>query len=70
MGYHLYSTQRSEFFLNLKKANSDFKTLSDKDQVSFMLYGSKANATNFNQNIVEIVIKYLKKTGRFNNSLL
>ena len=68
MGYHLYSTQRSEFFLNLKKANSDFKTLSDKDQVSFMLYGSKTNTTNFNQNTVKIVIKYIKKTGRFNNS--
>ena len=45
------STQRFEFFDNLERANPDFENLSDKDQVSFMLYGSKANTFgNFNQN--------------------
>ena len=34
-----YSTQRLELFDNLERANPDFKILSDKDQVSFMLYG-------------------------------
>ena len=68
---HFYSTQRLELFDNLERANTDFKNLSDKDQVSFMLYGSKTNATeNVNQNIIKIIIKYLKKTGRFGNSLL
>ena len=63
---HFYSTQRLELFDNLARAKPDFKKLSDKDQVSFMLYGSKTNTSeNFNQNITKIVIKYLKKTGRF-----
>ena len=56
---HFYSTQR--FFDNLERANPDFKNLSDKDQVSFMLYGSKTNASEiFNQNFkIIIVIKKL-----------
>ena len=67
---HYYSIQRFELFDNLERANSDFKNLSGKDQVSFLLYGSKINTSeNFNQNITKIVIKCLKKTGRFNNSL-
>ena len=36
-----------------------------------MLYGSKTNTSeNFNQNFIKIIIKYLKKTGHFENSLL
>ena len=66
-----YSTQRSDLLQNLEKANSDFKNLSGKDQVLFMLNGSKTNTSkNFNQNVIKIVIKYLKETGRFDNSLL
>ena len=68
---HFYSTQRLELFDNLERANPDFKNLSDKDQASFMLYGSKTNTSeNFNQNIIKIIIKYLKKTVRLENSLL
>ena len=68
---HFYSTQRFELFYNLERANLDLKNLSGKDQVSFMLYGSKTNTSeNFNQNIIKIIIKYYKKTYRFDNSLL
>ena len=36
-----------------------------------MLYGSKTNTSeNFDENIIKIIIKYLKKTCRFENSLL
>ena len=57
---HFYSTQRIELFDNLERANPVFKNLGDKDQISFMLYGSKANTSeNFNQNIIKIIIKYL-----------
>ena len=64
-------TQRLELFDNLERANPDFKNLSDKDEVSFMLYGSKTNTSeNFNQNIIKIIVKYLKETGRLENSLL
>ena len=48
---HFYSTQRLELFDNLERANPDFRNLSDKDQVSFMLYSSKTNTSeNFNYN--------------------
>ena len=58
-------------FILPKRANPDFKSLSDKDQVSFMLCGSKTNTSeNFNRNIIKIIIKYLKEIGRFENSLL
>ena len=54
---HFHSTQRSELFDNFEKANLDFKNLSDKDQVSFMLYGSKTNTSeNFNQNKTSVFI--------------
>ena len=66
--YHFYSTQRSELFDNLEKANSYFKNVNDKDRVSFMLYGWRANIFKKGyQNIIKIVIKYLKKTGCFDN---
>ena len=42
---HFYSTQRSELFDNLEKVDSDFNNLSGKDQVSFMLHGSKTNTS-------------------------
>ena len=68
---HFYSTQRLKLFNNLEIANPDFRNLSDKDQVSFILYGSKTNTSeNFNENIIKIIIKYLKKTVRLENSLL
>ena len=55
---HFYSIQRSKLFDNLVKANSGFKNLSDKGQVSFMLCSSKANTSeSFNQNIIKIVIE-------------
>ena len=67
---HFYSTQRLELFNNLERANPNFKNLSDKDQVSFMVHGSKTNTSEeFNQNIIKFIIKYLRKTGRFENSL-
>ena len=68
--YFVFTHSAREYFDNLDRANPDFKNLSDKDQVSFMLYGSKTiTLENFNQNIIKITIKYLQKTGRFENSL-
>ena len=34
-----------------------------------MVHGSKTNTSEeFNQNIIKFIIKYLRKTGRFENS--
>ena len=55
---HFFSTQRFKLFDILERATSDFKNLSVKDQVSFLLYGSKANTSeNFKKNI-KIIIEY------------
>ena len=51
---HFYSTQRLELFDNLERLNSDFRNLNGKDQVSFMLYGSK---TNTSENLTKILSK-------------
>ena len=67
---HFYSTQGLELFDNLERANPAFKNLRDKGKVSFISYGSKTiTSENFNQNIIKTIIKYLKKNGRFENSL-
>ena len=59
---YFYSTQRFKLFDNLERATSNFKKLSGKNQVSFLLYGPQIyTSENVNQNIIKIVIKYLKK---------
>ena len=37
---HLYNTQSLELFENLKKIDSSFCNLNEKDQVTTLLYGS------------------------------
>ena len=55
----------------LRQLTRTFKNLSGEDKVSFMLHGSKTNTSaNFNLNIIKTVIKYLKNTGGYDNSLL
>ena len=51
---HFYSTQRFELFNNLERAKVEFKILTDKDQVPFMLYNSK---TNTSKNLIQILSK-------------
>ena len=52
---HVYSSQRLELFDNLERANPDFKNLSDKEQVSFMIYGPKKKI------LLKMLIKILSK---------
>ena len=40
---HLYSTQGSELFESLRKVDSNFLNLNEKDQVNTLLYGSQTN---------------------------
>ena len=37
---HFHSTRRLELFENLKKVDSNFFNLNEKDQVNTLLYGS------------------------------
>ena len=73
-----YSTQRLELFENLEKVEPNFLSLSAKNQVLILLYGSRINnSENLNQEILKhvisylkYVISYLKATTRFDRPLI
>ena len=68
---HFYSTQRLELFGNLKKVDSNFFSLNEKDQVNTLLCGSQANDSKCaNQEILKFVIAYIKASTRFDRSLV
>ena len=68
---HLYSTQRLKLFESLKKADSIFLNLNEKGQVNTLLYGSQTNDSKcVNQEILKLVITYIKATTRFDRSLI
>ena len=51
-----YSTQRLELFENLEKVEPNFLSLSAKNQVLILLYGSRTISENLNQEILKNVI--------------
>ena len=62
---HLYSTQRLELFESLKKVDSNFLNLNEKDQVNTLLCGSQTNDSKcVNQEILKFVITYIKANTR------
>ena len=66
-----YSTQRLELFENLEKVEPNFLSLSAKNQVLILLYGSRTNnSANLNQEILKNAISYLKATTRFDKPLI
>ena len=65
-----YSTQRLELFEKLEKVEPNFLSLSAKNQVLILLYGSRTNSQNLNQEILKNVIFYVKATTRFDRPLV
>ena len=65
-----YSTQRLELFEKLEKVEPNFLSLSAKNQVLILLYGSRTNSQNLNQEILKNVIFYLKATTCFDRPLI
>ena len=56
-----YCTQRLELFENLEKVEPNFLSLSAKNQVLILWYGSRINnSENLNQEILKYAISYLK----------
>ena len=49
---------------------TNFLSLSVKNQVLILLYGSRTNSQNLNQEILKNVIFYLKATTRFDRPLI
>ena len=71
MRFEFYSTQRLELFENLEKVEPNFLSLSVKNQVLILLYGSQtSNSESLNQEIIKNVISYLKATTRFDKPLI
>ena len=67
---HQYSSQRKELFEKLKKLYPNISTLSQKDQVNVLLYGSQNNdSKSLNQDIIKHVITFIKATARFEKPL-
>ena len=65
-----YSTQRLELFEKLEKVKPNFVSLSAKNQVLILLYGSWTNSQNLNQEICKNVIFYLKATTCFDRPFI
>ena len=69
--YDFYSTQRLKLFEKLKKVDSNFFNLNEKDQVHTVLYGSQTNYSKCaNEEVLKFVIAYIKATTRFDRSLV
>ena len=64
-----YSTQRLELFEKLEKVEPNFLNLNAKNQVLILLYGSRTNSKDLNQEILKNVIFHLKATTRFDRPL-
>ena len=68
---HFYSTQRLELLENLEKIDPNFLSLSAKNQVYILLYGSQTkNSKSLNHEILKNVIFYLKTTTRIDGPLM
>ena len=65
-----YSTQRLELFEKLEKFEPNFLSLSAKNQVLILLYGSRTISENLNQEILKNMIFYVKATTRFDRPLI
>ena len=58
---HFYSTQRLELFENLKKVDSIFFNLNEKDQVNTLLYGFQ---TNYSKCANQEILKFVSPTSK------
>ena len=47
-----------------------FSKWNTKEKVTYLLYGSTSNSSSLNEDIVKLVIKFLKSTSRFNKPLI
>ena len=68
---HFYPIPKFGFFNNINKADPSFTQLYTKEQVNGLLYGYPPNKSNaLNQDIIKVLINFLKKSGGFDKSLI
>ena len=59
----------SELFDYLYRLDPSFSKLNTKEKVAYLLYGSRNNSSGLNKEVIKLVIKSLKSTGRFKKPL-
>ena len=52
------------------RLDPSFSKLNTKEKVAYLLYGSRSRSSSLNKNVIKLVIKFLKSTGRFNEPLM
>ena len=67
---HCFSSQRSELFDNLYNLDPSFPKLNNKEKVVYLLYGLTSNPNTLNKVVINLVIKFLKSTARFDKPLI
>ena len=68
---HFYYIQKFELFNNINKVDPSFIQCDTKEQVSILVYGYPPNKSNaLDQDIINFVINFLKKSGRFDKPLI
>ena len=67
---HCFSSQRSELLNNLYNLGPPFSKLNNKEKVAYLLHGSTSNQNTCNKVVINLVIKFLKSTGRFDKPLI
>ena len=67
---HCFSNKRSELFDNIYRRDPSFSKLNTKEKVAYLLYCATSNSSSLNKDVIKLVIKFLKSTGRFNKSLI
>ena len=59
----------SELFDYLYRLDPSFSKLNTKEKVAYLLYGSRSNSSGLNKDVIKLVIKFFKSTGRFKEPL-
>ena len=67
---HCFSSQKSELLANLYNLDPSFSNLNNKEKVCYLLYGPTSNPNTLNKVVINLAIKFLKSTGRFDKPLI
>ena len=67
---HCFCGQKSEHFDNLYNLDPSFSKLNNKVKVAYLLHGSTSNRNTLNEVVINLAIKFLKSTGRFDKPLI
>ena len=52
------------------RLDPSFSKLNTEEKVAYLLYGSRSNSSDLNKEVIKLVIKFLKSTGRSNEPLI